>query len=254
MRLLLSLSLIVICLLTRAQTFPEPLIPKRLVNDYTSLLGEAQQIDLNNRLLEFNNQTSTQIFVVTWDDLQGYDIADYGDRMGEAWGIGQKGSDNGILVLVSPASRQVTIRVGYGLEGAVPDALAKRLIEQVIIPGFRTGEYYGGLDSTATVLMALTRGEFTAGDYMKKQEEGGFPLSSILILLVLFFIFSGILRKRRNYFSPTCSIPWWMIGTGVAGGSNWGSFRSGGGSFGGFGGFGGGGGGSFGGGGASGSW
>jgi uncharacterized protein len=232
--------------------------PKRLVNDYTNLLTEPQQVELNDKLLRFNNETSTQIFVVTYDDLQGYAISEFGQRLAENWGIGQRGKDNGILVLVSPVNRKITIQTGYGLEGAVPDAIGKRLIDQVITPYFREGRYYAGLDSATNVLISLTRGEFTADDYMNKSGGAGIPIAVILLILFFLIIFSGFLRNRRRFYSPTRSIPWWMLlGSGASSNSSWGSFTSGKGSFGGgggFGGFGGGGGGSFGGGGASGGW
>jgi uncharacterized protein len=237
-----------------AQEFPEPMVPLRLVNDYTSLLTEQQQIDLNNKLLVFNNETSTQIYVITYDDLQGFDIADYGARLGEKWGIGQQGKDNGILILVSPANRKITIQTGYGLEGVVTDALSRRLIESVITPGFRTGNYYASLDSATSVLMSLTRGEFKADDYLKKSDEK-IPAFLIILFILFIFVFIGISKTRRRFYSPAHTIPWWMLAAGGSGNSGWGSFSSGGGTFGGGGGgFGGGGGGSFGGGGASGGW
>ncbi len=236
------------------QQIPDPMVPYRLVNDYTGLLSEQQQITLNNKLLEFNDQTSTQIYVVTQNDLQGYEVGEFGQLLAEKWGIGQKGKDNGILVLISPKNHKITIQTGYGLEGAVPDALAKRLIENVISPSFRAGDYFSGLDSATTVLMSLTRGEFTADDYLSKNEKGT-PVAFIILIIILFLVFSGISRTRRRFYSPTRSIPWWMLGTGTSTQSGWGNFSSGRGSFGGgFGGFGGGGGGSFGGGGASGGW
>jgi uncharacterized protein len=239
------------------QYLPEPMVPLRLVNDFTGMLTEQEQIDLNNKLLTFNNETSTQIYVVTYDSLQGYDIADYGDRLGQKWGIGQQGRDNGILVLISPASHLLTIRTGYGLEGAVPDAICFRLIETVIKPGFREGNFYSGLDSATNVLMSLTRGEFTADDYLKKSDSSKPVIIFLLIALFLFVFF--ISSARQKYYSPKHTIPWWMLmGTGSSKDGGWGSFTSGGGGFGGggggFGGFGGGGGGSFGGGGASGGW
>ena len=240
------------------QDLPKPMVPLRLVNDFTALLSEQEQNILNNKLLTFNNETSTQIYVVTYDDLQGFDIGDFGDRLAEEWGIGQKGRDNGILVLVSPGNRKVTIRTGYGMEGAVPDALSSRLISNVITPGFREGKYYAGLDSATTVLMSLTRGEFTADAYMKKSgEDTPGIIFGLFILFIFIFLVSSTMRKRRVY-SPGHALPWWLLlGTGASKGSGWGSFSSGHGSFGGgggFGGFGGGGGGSFGGGGASGGW
>jgi uncharacterized protein len=243
-----------------AQDIPEPMVPKRLVNDFTGLLTEQQQIELNNKLLEFNNQTSTQIYTVTYDDLQGYPVNEFAYQLATKWGIGQQGKDNGILVLVSPANRKVTIQTGYGMEGTVTDAISKRLIENVISPAFKQGDYYAGLDSATSVLMSLTRGEFTADNYLKKSDTEAIPGIIFFIIILIVFVFSGIFRNRKRYYSSTRSIPWWLLlGTGASRNSGWGSFSSGGGSFGGgggggFGGFGGGGGGSFGGGGASGGW
>ncbi len=245
-----------------SQKLPEPMVPLRLVNDFTGFLSQDQQISLNNKLLDFNNQTSTQIYVVTYDDLQDYPIEEFADRLAEKWGIGQKGKDNGLIILISPKNHQhgITIQTGYGLEGAVPDAIAKRIIEKVIIPDFREGKYYAGLDSATNVLMSLTRGEFTADNYMKKGgDQGKIPSAAIFIVIMLFFIFSRIFGNRRRTFGRRGSsiLPWLLLGAGTRSGSGWGSFSSGSGSFGGGGfggGFGGGGGGSFGGGGASGGW
>jgi len=238
------------------QQLPKPMVPPRLVNDFTGLLSEQDQIRLNDKLLRFNNETSTQIYVVTYDDLQGYDIADFGVRLGQQWGIGQEGKNNGIVVLISPATKKMTIQTGYGLEGAIPDALCFRLIETVLKPSFREEKYFAGLDSATNVLMSLTRGEFKADDYLKKSTGGGIGVVFFLIFLtVMIFI---MLSNRRRYYSPGHAIPWWLLGAGTSRSGGWGNFSSGGGSFGGggggFGGFGGGGGGSFGGGGASGGW
>jgi uncharacterized protein len=255
----LILLALIFSLPVNGQQLPEPMVPLRLVNDFTGLLNEQQQINLNNKLLAFNNETSTQIYVVTFDSLQGFDIADFGARLGEKWGIGQQGKNNGLLVLVSPVNHKITIQTGYGLEGAVPDALCRRVIETVITPSFKTGNYYAGLDSATNVLMSLTRGEFTATDYMKGKHGNVAAIIFGLIILFL-FIFTNISRTRSRFYSPNHPIPWWllMMGAGGSRDSGWGSFSSGGGSFGGggggFGGFGGGGGGSFGGGGASGGW
>jgi len=251
MRIPAGLFFILLTISSYSQQIPDPMVPRRLVNDFTGLLSDQQQITLNNKLLEFNNQTSTQIYIVTHNDLQGYSVGEFGQLMAEKWGIGQKGKDNGILVLVSPENRKVTIQTGYGLEGAVPDAIAKRLIENVITPAFKVENYYAGLDSVTQVLMSLTRGEFTAEDYLKGNGEGRLPVGFIIVIIMLFLVFSGIFRTKRRFYSPTRSIPWWMLGTGTSSQSGWGSFTSGGG---GFGGFSGGGGGSFGGGGASGGW
>ncbi len=262
-RLLLSLVMVSACFTVPAQTLPDPMVPYRLVNDFTGLLTEQEQITLNNKLLTFNNETSTQIYVVTYDDLQGYDIAEFASKLGEKWGIGQAGKDNGLLILVSLANKKVTIQTGYGLEGAVPDAIAKRLVGNVITPSFRENNYYGGLDSATNVIMSLTRGEYAADDYLKGGEVGGIAAGIFFLIFLGAIIFSSF--RSKKYYSPKHNIPWWLLmGSGSSRNSDWGSFTSGRGGFGGggfssgggggFGGFSGGGGGSFGGGGASGGW
>jgi uncharacterized protein len=265
-RFWLTILALLVFLPLRAQNLPEPMVPLRLVNDFTGFLPENQQIELNRKLQDFNDQTSTQIYVVTYNDLQGYTIEDFGVELGRKWGIGQKGKNNGILILISPENHQhgITIQTGYGLEGAVPDAIAKRLIDQVIVPQFKQGNYYAGLDSATNVLMSLTKGEFTADNYLKKGSGGGgFPIPFVVIIFILFFIFSRIFGNRGRTLGRRSSLPWWLLlgalNSGSRSNSGWGSFTSGGGSFGGGGGgfgggFGGGGGGSFGGGGASGGW
>ena len=257
----LTYLLTLMCLFGKvfSQDLPKPMVPFRLVNDFTGLLTEPDQITLNNKLLDFNNQTSTQIYVVTYDDLQGYDIADFGNRLGTAWGIGQQGKNNGLLILISPELHKMTIQTGYGLEGAVPDALCSRIITNVLTPSFKSGAYYAGLDSATNVLMSLTRGEFTAEDYMKGGENSPGIIFGLLVLMGFIFIIASSFRKNNKYYAPKHNIPWWLLlGSGSSRNSGWGSFSSGSGSFGGggggFGGFSGGGGGSFGGGGASGGW
>ncbi len=242
-----------------SQELPKPMVPFRLVNDFTGLLNEPDQITLNNKLLDFNNQTSTQIYVVTYDDLQGYDIVDFGNRLGTDWGIGQQGKNNGLLILISPALHKMTIQTGYGLEGAVPDAICSRIIRNVLTPSFQAGTYYAGLDSATNVLMSLTRGEYTAEEYLKGDENSPAILFGLAMLFVFVFAFVSNIRRYNKYYSPKHNIPWWLLlGSGSSRDSGWGSFSSGSGSFGGggggFGGFSGGGGGSFGGGGASGGW
>lgn len=121
-----------------AQEFPDPMQPKRMVNDFTGLFDTRQAMALEQKLRNFNDTTSTQIAVVTVPSLQGYDPNDYAQRLAEKWGIGQKGKDNGILIVVKPKTQrekgEVAIAVGYGLEGVVPDAIASQIIRKEIIP------------------------------------------------------------------------------------------------------------------------
>ncbi|MBN2763840.1 MAG: TPM domain-containing protein, partial [Bacteroidales bacterium] len=181
----LFLALMFIGSLAFAQDIPDPMIPLRLVNDFTGLLSEDHQITLNNKLQAFNDSTSTQIYVITYDDLQDYPIAEFANTLGEKWGIGQKEKDNGIVILISPQNHKMTIQTGYGLEGAVPDAIAKRIIENEMSPAFKKGNFYKGIDDATNTLMALTKGEYTADEYMKKTDSEG----SVIPVIVMFIVF-----------------------------------------------------------------
>ncbi len=238
------------------QAFPEQSSPPAMVNDFADLLSRQEISRLEQKLVTYNNSRSTQIAVVTVTDLEGYDIATYADLLAEEWGVGQAGKENGVMILIHPVGgegeRRIHIAVGYGLEGVIPDITAKRIVDQEILPAFRNGRYYEGLDRGTEVLMQLAEGEFTAEDYQQSGEPSLFALFFPLILMIGFFWL--VSRGRRSHYSPGRNIPFWtlllLMGSGGRGGS--GGF-GGGGSFGG-GGFGGFGGGRFGGGGAGGSW
>lgn len=239
-----------------AEEFPEPMRPKRMVNDFTQLLNARQAQALEQKLRHFNDTSSTQIAIVTVPSLHGYAPNDYAQRLAEKWGIGQKGKDNGILLLIKPKSAtgrgEVAIAVGYGLEGVVPDVIASRIIRNEMIPAFQQNDYYGGINKATDVLMKLTGGEYTAEQYAARAERPGIGI--FIPLLVIIFV-PLLFRRRRGYTTGSRGgdgfPPIFFGGFGGGRGSSFGSFTSGSGSFGGFGGFGGG---SFGGGGASGSW
>ncbi len=242
---------------------PDRPTPPRLVNDFAGILSRDQVAYLENKLVDFANQTSNQITIVTLSDLSGYAISDFAFRLGEKWKVGQEEFDNGIVILVKPKTSsekgKVFIATGYGLEGAVPDAVAKRIVEAEILPAFRKNNYLEGLDHAVDILFEITRGEYSPDQYMK---DSGEPTAEIGIgfFIFLMIMLSIISRIRRNrHYSPGHSLPFWTIlflaGSGGRSHSgNFGRFSSG--SFGGSGGggFGGFGGGSFGGGGAGGSW
>lgn len=237
-----------------AQDFPEPMQPRRIVNDFTGVFGRSEVQALENKLRAFNDSSSTQIAVVTVPTLNGYDINDYAARLGEKWGVGQKGKDNGIVILVKPKKGrekgEVAISVGYGLEGVVPDVIASRIIRKEMIPAFQEGSYYKGVDRAATVLMDLSKGEYTADEYENKGNGGG--VLDVLIGVFIFLVIVSLIFRRRGGggYSPGHSSGGGFFIFPMGGGSSggFGGFSGGGGSFGGFGG------GSFGGGGSSGSW
>ncbi len=244
-----------------ADDFPKRPYPPRLVNDFTNFLQDHEKNRLEQKLVRFNNETSTQIAIVILKDLKGYDKADYAFGLAEKWGIGQAGKNNGILILIKPktpeSKGEVFIATGYGLEGAVPDAIAKRIVENEILPKFRNSDYFSGLDEATNILMELTKGEYTADEYLKRTNYQNPGIFVWILFIIIFVIFSLVGRARRaRQYSLGHNIPFWMA-LMMMGGSrgshrgSYGNFSSGGGSFGGFSGFGGG---SFGGGGAGGSW
>ena len=246
-----------------AQDFPERPSPPRLVNDFAGILNGQQREALEQDLVHFAQSTSVQIAVVTIQNLDGYEVSDYADRLAENWGIGTRQTDNGVLILIKPKigneRGQVTIRVGYGLEPVIPDIVAKRtIIENEMIPRFRDDDYFGGLVNAVKVIQGLASKEFTAQQYMQSRDSGGEEVGAGLFILLMIIIFFFFRNSRRSYYSGKSSLPFW-IAMGMLGSQRrshpgaWGNFTSGGGSFGG-GGFGGFGGGRFGGGGASGSW
>lgn len=250
-----------------AQEFPDRPVPPRLVNDFAGMLSSQEADALERKLVAFADSTSTQIAIVTVRDLSGYDKADYAQRLAEKWGIGQKGLDNGVLILLKPKTSEssrgdVFIAQGYGLEGIIPDIVCGQIVDNEILPAFRQGRYFEGLDNATSVLMSLARGEFPADQYGKSKGGHSGGIGSVifiifLVIIVLFFRSSG--GSNQRHISKK-GLPLWMLLAMMNSGSNrhsgsWGGF-SGGGGFGGGGGggFGGFGGGGFGGGGAGGSW
>jgi uncharacterized protein len=261
---LMALVLLTINFLVTGQSLPEKPNPPRLVNDFAGLLSSGEAENLENKLVAFNDSTSTQISVVIVNDLAGYVPEEYAQRIGEKWGIGQKGINNGLVILVKTKSEsgrgEVFIKPAYGLEGSVPDLICSQIVDNEILPAFRNGNYYQGLDKATSTIISLVRGEYTADQYARKAKHpakkaapfGGF----IIIIIFIIFIISSGRSNHNNIGRKGSSLPLWLLlsmlnSGGRSGSGSWGGFSGGGGGGGGFGGFGGG---SFGGGGAGGSW
>ncbi len=248
-----------------SQDIPARPNPPRLVNDLAGVMSASQVQYLESKLRHFHDTTSNQIVVLTVKSLNGYDKADFAFRVGEQWGVGQKKFDNGIVLLVKPRYSdrdrgQAYIAVGYGLEPAIPDAIARRIVDNEMIPYFRSNNYFKGIDKAVNVLMELAAGEITAEGYNKASQ--GSPLTAILpfivIVIIMLIIRSGRGGGRYSMGRGGSSFLTGMFLGSMMGGGSRGGYSGGsgfgGGSFGGGGGFGGFGGGSFGGGGAGGSW
>lgn len=240
-----------------AQAPPIPPRPSTLVNDYAGLLQPAERQTLEQKLVAYDDSTSTQITVVTFPTLGGADAGDYATQLGRAWGVGQAGSDNGVVLLVSVQDRQVFIATGLGAEAVIPDIIAGRIVRTIIVPAFREGQFFAGLSAATDALMQAAAGEFSAVDRSGGSQGGGIDPVLVFILVIVFvMVLSSILERGQRGGGKggggrRSSGPGFIFFPGSFGGGG-GGF-SGGGSFGG-GGFGGFGGGGFGGGGAGGSW
>lgn len=228
----------------------------RLVWQYTPFLSESEVTRLDNKLTRFAAETSNQILVVITDTLCGLPASDLAFQLGESWGIGQKGFDNGVVILIEPTApagrREVFIAVGYGLEGVIPDLTAKRIVDNELLPRFMDGDRIGGLERATNVIMALAKGEFDHERYGKQP----FPWGALVFLLFFFTLMVVTQRRKAKRYARANNVDfwtaWWLLSqmdrkhSGRFGGP-----RGGMGGGGGFGGFGGGG---FGGGGAGGRW
>ena len=243
--ILLGLFLVLLTLGTTLKAqLPSPPNPPRLVNDYTGTLTAHQVSVLEHKLVAYNDSTSTQILVLLVNDLQGYSIEQYATEIGHSWGVGQKGKNNGVVILVKPKKGneqgRVNISPGYGMEQYVTDATAKRIIERA----FKEDDYYTGIDNAVNVIIDLCSGKFTQDEY--GEEEGSALLGFLFILAIILLVI--YLKRNQTYSSGGARSIWIPMGGGGFGGGSFGGGSGGGGGFSGFGG------GGFGGGGASGSW
>jgi uncharacterized protein len=271
----LWLALIALATPVAAQTFP-PLTGR--VVDQAHLLSPEQVQDLTSKSAALESQKGAQFVVATVNSLEGYPVEDYGYRLGRAWGIGQKGKDNGVILLVAPNEHKVRIEVGYGATPYITDAMSGLIIRENVIPRFKQNDYGGGIEAGADAIIkqiSLSPDEaqknIAAAEQVqqKRQHSGGNPLPFFFWLMVIGFVVLSHFRRGRGrrYRSRHGGISPWVVLWGLNelnrgsrrsswdGGSSWGGGGGGwgGGGGGGFGGFSGGGG-SFGGGGASGSW
>lgn len=234
--------------------------PPRLVNDFAHVLTPEQVQALENKLVAYDDSTSNQIAVVTMTSTQDYPIEEVALGILRQWGVGGKEHNNGIVLLVSVNDHQVRIETGYGLEGAVPDITANSIIEHDIVPAFKEGNYYRGLDAATNSIIQAAAGEYKAPEgYADRGDKGGgISFGKIILGIIILWVILGLFGggggrgggflSRRGYrgFGGPIIFPG-MLG----GGRGFGGGGFGGGGGGGFGGFGGG---SGGGGGASGSW
>lgn len=246
------------------EVIPSP--PSAYFNDYANVVSPATAEQLNQKLEQFERDTSNQIVVAIYPKMQSdSSIEDYTVRVAESWKVGQKLKNNGAVLFVFVQDHKMYLQVGYGLEGALPDALAKRIIDTEIAPRFKQGDYDAGLTAGVNAIIAATKGEYkgtgsTAGD--QGVTPDGYVFFAFIALLMVATIISRIASAHAyavySNGGQRSGIGWtWLLfallsnsGGGRGSGGGGGGFFSGGGGGGGFSG----GGGGFGGGGAGGSW
>ena len=260
-RWLLVLALLAFAPAALGQTFPK--LAGRVVDD-AALLSPAQEQALTTKLATLEQQSGRQLVIATIPDLQGYDIADYGYRLGRAWGIGDKAKNDGALLIVAPAERKIRIEVGYGMEGVLTDALSSQIIRTAITPRFKAGDMPGGIVAGADAIGALmllppdeAKARAAAAEAAQRQgsgnESGGGMFFIWAIILIVVFVAmaagrrGGVGGKGQRYRSGSGGAPIILWGPGDFGGGGGSGWGGGGGGWGGGGGFSGGGG-------ASGDW
>jgi uncharacterized protein len=249
MKKLFVLAFLFTALFSISQVLPRPNPPKlynNLSQGYPYFLSESEAATIEGKLEAFSRETSNQIVVVIVDDLGGTDPASFATQLGTDWGVGKKGSNNGIVVLLKPNTHDLFIAVGYGLEGAIPDLATKKIREEEMNPYLKAGNNFEAINNGTDKLMALAKGEINVKDYTKEK----FNMDKWFKIFILIFVAIAFIKI---FFGKGGG------GTGFgSGGTYYGGGFSRGGSFGGSsggsGGFGGFGGGSFGGGGSGGKW
>ena len=258
-----STLLMLLMTLSMSAAVPEKPTQKLLVWDYAGIMDPAQVQLLEDSLEYFSRTTSNQIVVmtVTNDILDGLSLAEFGQEVGQKWGVGHKGSDNGVVVLIKPKTGddamgkgRAFISTGYGAEGPLPDLLCGKIVDNEMIPHFKENDYAGGVWAALDILKPALQGDFNTEEYVG-DDAADAVLSIIVLIMIVCFVF--VVMKSNNNGGNGNNTRTYTGGPVIFPGS-FGSGRSssswGGGGFGGGGGWGGCGGGSFGGGGGGGSW
>ncbi len=213
-----------------------PPAPAAYFNDYAGIVAPAAARQLDAELKQFERDTSNQVIVAIYPQMQSdSSVEDYTVRVAQKWGVGQKGRDNGAVLFLFQESHDIRIVPGYGLEGALPDALCKRIIEDEIIPRFRQGDFTAGLQAGVHAMLAATKGEYkgtgqtVGGRHSRGQTSPGFIIIFIIIVVVI-----SLIRGRRNtVYGRSGRVTPWISTGGWGGGGGGGGFSGGGGGFGG---------------------
>jgi len=193
----------------RAAEPPLPAAPAHYFNDYAGVVSAEVAARLEQKLRGFDEQTSSQIVVAVFPELPSPSLEDFTVRTAQAWRVGRKKLDNGAVLFVFVKDRKLRIETGYGLEGALPDATAHRIIDETIVPAFRGGDYGRGIEAGVDAMMAATRGEYTASPVPRAPSAApiatGLGGSFFLVLLILVFVIALTRRSRsRTYGRRGC--------------------------------------------------
>ena len=191
---LMSIGVILLVSISAASAaVPQRPEPARFVNDLAGVFQAGQADSLENRLAAYSDSTSTQIVVLTVADLEGADASSYATEVGETWGVGSADFDNGVVILVKPkndnGSGEVFIATGYGLEGAVPDAYAKRIINEIMIPKFIENDYFAAVEGACDKIIRLADGEEFVSSSSAGGEGGSMWIAVAFIVLILYLVF-----------------------------------------------------------------
>ena len=202
-----------------------PAPTNKLVNDFASVMTTEQTLELECALRLYNDSTSNQLCVVTVESLDDLTPAEYAQQLGEKWGVGQAGKDNGVIILVKKKTEEsggdVFIATGYGVEGLLPDAICKRIIERTMIPKLKEGDYHGAIVDAISEIQKYLSGEFIA-DEINSENLSWWKIVLIIIILIMFIV---LFTDGNTHSGGSSSFS--------SGGSSSRSFSFGGGGFGG---------------------
>ncbi|HEX3856270.1 MAG TPA: TPM domain-containing protein [Verrucomicrobiae bacterium] len=220
-----------------------PPAPAQYFNDYANVVSSTTASQLNQTLDDFERQSSEQILVAVFPKMQSdSSIEDYTVRVARAWKVGQKDKNNGVVLFVFVQDHKMFLQVGYGLEGVLPDALCKRIIDEQIAPRFKAGDYDGGLTAGVQAIIAATKGEYkgtgaTVADSRTSHGSSspffGFGFIVLIVIIIIFSRGSGIFLPWLLLSSSGSNRGWGGGGFSSGGFSSGGGFSGGGGSFGG---------------------
>lgn len=208
--LLITILFLATTLAGISQNIPARSSPPRLVNDFTNTLTLDQVATLEHKLIAYDDSTSNQVAIVIIPSTNDYAPADYATKLGRAWGIGNKKTNNGVLILIAKDDRSIFIAPGYGLEGALPDITCKSIIDNEIRPNFKENDFYKGLDLGTAAIIKAAAGEYKApAGYNAKKGRSGGGGSILGIIIILFIVMmlvgrggggrGGGMMSRRGY-------------------------------------------------------